>query len=85
MAARDPLIKLPSQMQGIAGAYCYSLVLEADGKVAIAGGAGYAVTNIPAGLANVMAIAAGGFHCLAFHRERHTLSPSVQASRSACA
>lgn len=47
------------------GGFYYSLVLKADGKVAIAGGGGYAVTNIPPELADVMAIAAGGFHCLA--------------------
>ena len=48
-----------------AGGYYYSLVLKTDGTVAVAGGAGFAVTNFPAGLSDVRTIAAGGFHCLA--------------------
>ena len=43
----------------------FSLALRADGKVVAWGRNGYGQTDVPAGLSNVVAIAAGYAHCLA--------------------
>jgi hypothetical protein len=50
------------------------MALRADGTVAVWGDNSYGQTNVPAGLSNVVAIAAGGYQCLVLKADGTALS-----------
>jgi len=54
----------PVRTQAVDGGYAFSLALRSDGKVVAWGANSYGATTVPAGLNDVVAVAAGGDHSL---------------------
>jgi hypothetical protein len=59
----------------------YSLALTAEGQVKAWGGNGYGQMNVPSGLSNVVAIAAGHDHSLARLQQPTVTTPRLELSR----